>query len=122
MARPILLLASVALLGTAVLGACGDDEPTPEAGGADRTCETVTVTIPEFRFDPTPVRIHPCDEVVWTNAHDQAHTSTGTGAQDWSTGNIQPGSSSEPVAFPTAGTFSYICALHPFMRGTVEVT
>jgi plastocyanin len=56
------------------------------------------------------------------NAHDQAHTSTGTGDQDWSTGNIQPGASSEPVTFDDAGTFTYICALHPFMKGEVEVS
>lgn len=114
------------LLPLSVLAACGDDSSTPSASAevdcAEAPGDTITVTIPEFAFDPDPVAVGQCDSVVWTNAHGQAHTSTGTGDQDWSTGNIQAGDSSEPVVFGSAGTFSYICALHPFMQGTVEVT
>ena len=117
------------------LSACGDtSEPADDAEGAeeagspsadgcaDGAGETVTVDIPEFAFEPEPVTVSACDEVVWSNSHDQPHTSTGKGDQAWSTGNIAPGESSEPVRFEAAGTFSYICALHPFMTGTVEVS
>lgn len=119
--RPLLTLA-VAALGLTLAG-CGDttdDEPIATGcsgpGGA-----TATVEIPDFEFSPTPVRIDVCDAVVWENTHDQAHTSTGQGDASWTTGNLAAGARSEPVRFEEAGTFSYLCALHPFMEGTVEV-
>jgi plastocyanin len=113
-------------LGVTTLAACGDttaDEPSGAAAGCEAgTGKTVTVEIPEFEFSPDPVQISACDSVVWKNAHDQPHTSTGKGDKAWSTGNLTPGSSSEPVRFEDTGSFSYICALHPFMKGTVEVS
>jgi plastocyanin len=126
-------LLAPALLAIVALGlaACGDtSEPDDAAaddaaddGGAECSTpgETVTVNIGDFLFDPTPVQIGACDSVVWHNGHTQPHTSTGTGEQAWNTGNVAPDADSEPVAFETAGTYAYICALHPFMKGTVEV-
>jgi plastocyanin len=116
---------AVALLGLLGLTGCGDTDSSDDAGGAACGADagtTVTVKIPEFEFSPQPVEIESCDSVVWENAHDQAHTSTGKGDQSWSTGNIAPGSTSEPVRFESPGSFAYICALHPFMEGTVEVS
>ena len=82
----------------------------------------MTVEIGEFVFEPTPVEVGVCDSVVWTNGHDQAHTATGTGDQSWNTGNLAPGTTSEPVRFEAPGELTYICALHPFMQGVVSVT
>lgn len=115
-----LALASAIGLGSAGCGATADG-----AGAAGPGCtggETVTVEIPEFAFAPDPVQISACDAVVWLNAHDQAHTSTGTGSQTWTTGDLAPGARSEPVRFESTGSFAYQCALHPFMQGTVEVS
>ena len=110
----------VVLLVAVVAAGCGDDEPTPVAGGDD--CTTVTVEIGDFDYAPTPVEIEACDSVVWTNAHDQAHTATASSDDEWTTGNLQPGESSEPVAFDEPGEHPYLCALHPFMQGVVAVT
>lgn len=132
-----ILTASLALAALTGLAACGDDSDasspdtteapdTDTGGGATADCstpgETVTVAIPEFVFDPDPVEVAACDEVVWSNTHSQAHTSTGNGDQAWSTGNIQPDGSADPVRFDTPGSYAYACALHPFMKGTVEVS
>jgi len=131
MVRPprtfVAVVAAVGLLG---LAACGDttadtadaDADAPAVDCAATPGETVTVDIGDFVFDPTPVRVSACDSVVWTNVHTQAHTSTGQGDKAWSSGNIQPDEPSEPVLFEAPGEFAYICALHPFMEGTVEVT
>ncbi|MDP1820633.1 MAG: hypothetical protein Q8K58_12200 [Acidimicrobiales bacterium] len=139
------LFAALALTGALGLAACGDTgddeagsddtaapadtaEGTTEGGSSEAVdCEaspgeTVTVDIPEFMFDPDPVTVGVCDSVVWSNSHSQAHTSTGQGDKTWSTGNIQAGEMSEPVLFDAAGELTYICALHPFMKGTVEVS
>lgn len=131
------LLAGIALVGLIGLGACSDDndddaapsdstEPT-STGGEAVDCEgapgeTITVEIGDFEFNPDPVRVNACDEIVWSNTHDQSHTSTGNGDVSWSTGNITAGSEGDPVLFDTTGDFTYMCALHPFMQGTVEVS
>jgi len=66
--------------------------------------------------------VNACDEIVWSNTHDQAHTSTRSGDLGWSTDNIAAGAQSEPIVFDTPGELTYMCALHPFMTGTVEVS
>lgn len=120
------LLLAVVVVTALGLGACGetsgdgDAAATEPCGAEDGT--TVVVEIPDFTFQPDPVAVDRCDDVVWLNAHDQAHTSTGDGEQRWSTGNLAPGDRSEPVSFEEAGAHTYLCALHPFMTGTVEVT
>ncbi len=128
-------------LGALPLAACGgsDDgasDPTEmttggdlEAAGAtgdavecDAPGETATVEIGDFVFDPTPLSVDVCDSVVWSNVHTQAHTSTANGDISWSTGNLAAGDDSEPIVFDTPGEFAYMCALHPFMQGIIEVT
>jgi plastocyanin len=76
---------------------------------------------PTWCFSPNPIRITAGSSVTWTNATAPTHTATSdTGA--WTTGNIAPGGTSAAVAFPTAGTFPYHCAIHPSMTGTVIVS
>ncbi len=134
------LLVALALVSAASLGACSDDDgdaivpedSVPEdvavsgATGDAVDCEategeTVTVEIPDFVFNPERVQVSPCDEIVWSNIHTQAHTSTANGDVSWSTGNIAKDQKAEPIVFDTPGEFSYMCALHPFMKGVVEV-
>ena len=135
MRRPTPLLALLLSGAAVVLAGCGDtttdedagEAPSPTDEGAAVDCDAdpgdlVTVTIPEFAFQPDPVEISACDSVAWENTHTQAHTSTGDGDQQWSTGNLAAGATSEPVRFEAAGEFTYICALHPFMQGTVQVS
>lgn len=139
------LIAGLLLVGS--IAACSsDDEPTASesttteapAESTDSTApadstetttaapsgegETVNVEIGDFVFEPESIEIHVGDSVTWENVHTQAHTSTGQGDQDWNTGNVAPGDTSEPVLFDEAGSFTYVCALHPFMEGTVEVS
>jgi plastocyanin len=131
-------LAGLALMTLALLGACGSDDGPSDpattttaavatgASGEAVDCtgsegETITVDIGDFEFIPDRVSVGTCDQIVWSNTHDQAHTSTGSGDVSWSTGNIAPGSTADPIVFDTPGEFAYMCALHPFMQGTVAV-
>jgi plastocyanin len=77
------------------------------------------VTIAGFAFDPATVTIQVGDSVTWTNEDSVAHTAT---AEDGSfdTGQLGNGDS-ETVTFHTAGTFDYICSIHPQMTGSVVV-
>lgn len=78
-----------------------------------------TVTIADFSFTPASITIHVGDTVTWTNHGPSAHTATANNGS-FNTGVLQKGQSASHT-FNTAGTFSYICSIHPFMHGTVVV-
>lgn len=76
---------------------------------------------PSWCFSPKPIQITVGSTVTWTNATAPTHTATSdTGA--WDTGNIASGATSTAISFPTAGTFTYHCAIHPSMTGSVIVS
>jgi plastocyanin len=112
------LLAGWALTAAVGLSACGDDSGSSSTGKA---AGPTTVEIGDFTFEPKTVEVDRGGTVVWHNGDDQAHTSSADEGARWSTGNIAPGESSDPVTFDEAGTFTYHCALHPFMEATVQV-
>lgn len=76
------------------------------------------VSIAGFAFGPGSVSIEVGDTVTWTNDDTAPHTATAAGAFD--TGTIAAGESAS-VTFDTAGTYDYVCSIHPQMSGTVIV-
>jgi len=78
-----------------------------------------TVTIADFNFSPATITIHVGDTVTWTNHGPSAHTATASNGS-FNTGVLQKGQSASHT-FTKAGTFAYICSIHPFMHGTVVV-
>jgi plastocyanin len=77
------------------------------------------VTIANFAFDPATVRIQVGDSVTWTNQDSAPHTATAADGS-FDTGQLGDGDSGS-VTFETAGSFAYICSIHPAMAGTVVV-
>ncbi len=77
------------------------------------------VTIAGFAFDPATVTIQVGDSVTWTNEDSAPHTAT-AGDGSFDTGQLGNGDS-ETVTFDAAGTFAYICSIHPQMAGSVVV-
>jgi hypothetical protein len=73
----------------------------------------------DFSFSPATVTVNQGDTVTWTNAGPaEPHTATGDG---FDTGEVAVGSSGS-ATFAQAGSFAYVCSLHPdLMSGTVEV-
>jgi len=76
---------------------------------------------PSWCFSPKPIQITVGSTVTWTNGTAPTHTATSDTAA-WGTGNIAPGATSSAISFPTAGTFTYHCAIHPSMTGSVIVS
>ena len=76
-------------------------------------------TISDFQFSPGTLTIHVGDTVTWTNNGPSPHTATASGGS-FDTGTLQRGQSASHT-FGQAGTFAYICRIHPFMHGTVVV-
>jgi plastocyanin len=109
-----LILTIVAIVGGALL--------TPLAASAATSSARIANCPPAIGcFRPDPIQIKVGDTVTWTNNAGTTHTATSdTGA--WDTGNVAPGASSNAVSFPTAGTFTYHCSIHPSMVGSVIVS
>jgi plastocyanin len=87
-------------------------------GSATALAADQDVAISGFTFSPRSVTVNVGDTVTWTNSDAQAHTATS--GSTWNTGDIAGGDSAS-ITFRTAGTFDYICAIHPTMTGTVVV-
>jgi plastocyanin len=78
-----------------------------------------SVAIADFRFTPGAITVHVGDTITWTNSGPSPHTATANGGS-FDTGTLQKGQSASHT-FTQAGTFSYFCTIHPFMKGTVVV-
>jgi plastocyanin len=83
------------------------------------TDEGQQVSIDNFKFGPTPLTVSKGTEVTWTNHDDIPHSivlnSLGVHSKAMDTGG------SFTYKFDKAGTFFYVCGLHPFMQAKVEV-
>jgi plastocyanin len=124
MRKILCLLAGATLL----LAACGDDGATKTSTGdapvqlsgqvnnkgqGDASSGTVTVTMEDFAFNPTYIKIKPDSEVTikLTNTGKQAHTFTIESLNVDKT--VDPGKSDE-VKFKTeaSGAVEFVCTFH----------
>jgi plastocyanin len=87
--------------------------PSGEAARAEK------VEIVDFAYDPDSVTVQVGGKVTWLNQDSAPHTAT---AEDGSfdTGTLEEGKLKSET-FKQAGTYAYICEIHPDMHGTVEV-
>jgi plastocyanin len=84
-----------------------------------RAAADPSATISDFQFAPATITVHVGDTITWTNNGPSAHTATATN-HSFDTGILRKGQSASHT-FSQAGTFTYICTIHPFMHGTVVV-
>lgn len=84
--------------------------PTPGENG---------VIIFDYQFLPNNLTIKIGTEVTWTNKDVLINTATASDLS-FNTRAIRPGASATHT-FETPGTFEYISALHPNMKGTITV-
>jgi len=103
-------LAAAAALATAALAVV--------AVAADRPGTTHEVVMQAVQFAPATLKVKRGDVVVWTNRDPFPHTATAAGVFD--SKSIAEGKSWRWRA-DRAGTFAYVCAFHPTMKGTLEV-
>jgi plastocyanin len=131
-----LVLATAATL---LLVACGASSPatssaSPSAPAATATSQPTTtgaaskvvqVKIVEvnnqYRFQPATLTIAKGTQVVWTNSSDAPHTVTSDTNAFGTTSNLNA-NQTFMTTFSTAGTFTYHCSIHTYMKGTITVT
>lgn len=78
------------------------------------------VAIDGFAFEPASLTVTAGATVTWTNRDEEPHT---VAASDGSFHSPGMGTGATFThTFSAAGTFDYVCSIHPMMRGTVVVT
>jgi amicyanin len=93
--------------------------PAPAAGAS---VATTSVAIKAFAFGPLSITVKVGATVTWTNDDQDPHTVTSqNGAGPLKSKTLQNGDKFQ-YTFTKAGTFDYLCTIHPFMTGTVVVT
>lgn len=102
-----------------------ENEAGDDSGGANASApsgdavRSAKVEIVDFAYEPDPITIEEGGKVIWQNEDSAPHTAT---ADDGSfdTGTLEEGKLGSE-SFKEAGTYQYICSIHPDMHGTVEV-
>ena len=116
--RAACLVGAAALALAALVGGAGAAEA--------QAPRTVTVQISARAFRPAVVRVAPGTTVRWVNRDRSSHTATSdivtvAPSDDyWDSGRLGAGASFAKT-FSEPGTWSYHCALHAWMTGTVVV-
>jgi plastocyanin len=116
------------------LAGCGggdDDNGGGGGGGSTKTTEQSTaptstgggasVTMKDIKFNPALVRIKSGQTVTWTNDDTVGHDVTADSFKSGSAGGIGGGQTFKHT-FTKPGTFTYVCTVHPGMKGAVVVT
>jgi plastocyanin len=102
--------------------------PAPEAPPADSAAAAaparaarkgVKASIRNLAFAPGKLKIATGATVTWRNGDPLTHTITATD-HSFDSGSVEYGRTWSRT-FARAGTYTYSCSLHPFMKGTIVV-
>jgi len=92
-----------------------------EGGGAERGGKASDeVVMQDIEFKPSTIRIGVGDTVTWKNEESVGHDVTADDFKSGDPGGMGEGDTFEHT-FDEAGSFDYVCTVHPGMEGTVEV-
>jgi plastocyanin len=120
-----------ALAASVVLAGCSASRPTAGTS-TNMPMASMSVTAPaapvsgdqvnidSFAFVPATLTVRAGSTVTWTNHDEEPHTVVASDGSFHSPGLGTGGTFSH--TFATAGTFDYVCSIHPMMHGTVVVT
>ena len=119
----------VGLVAVLALGACGKDDkkhqganpPTSSAQGSVPLSGDAPVDIVNFEFKPQTVTVKPGTKVTWTNRDTAIHSIKDTSPLATPVSKEMGKADTFSITFPSPGSFSYICGIHTYMKGTVEV-
>jgi plastocyanin len=91
--------------------------PAPAPAPGASPAAPASVEIHDYAFAPKTLSVPVGTTVTWKNHDGDAHTVTGAGLKSKSFGM----DATYSYTFTKAGTFAYVCSLHPQMKGTVVV-
>jgi len=82
---------------------------------------TQAVTMAQYAFAPAAITVHVGDTVTWTNQDQAPHDVTTTSAPVALHSPTLSTGQSWTYTFGQAGTYAYICSIHPDMKAQVTV-
>jgi plastocyanin len=107
------------LLTLLALGACGGD-----SGGTGKQTTKVkpAVAIRDFQFVPKALTVKSGTKVTWTNEDASPHAIKDQSELKTPESPQLAQGDTFSITYPKAGTYPYICGVHNYMTGSVEVT
>jgi plastocyanin len=119
-----LILVLVALAGVMVMVAGCTSSSSPSSGPVTSTASTSTasqnpVAIQNYAFSPSALTIQKGANVTWTN-YDSVQHHVVSDSSAFSSPLLNKGDT-YTHQFNNTGSFSYICSIHPYMKGTIVV-
>jgi len=118
-ATPRTRVRSLAAAVCVLLAACSS-EPAATTSSTTHTAQNVAVQMADMAFAPATVTVTPGSTVTWTNNDSVPHLVSFGDQGPQSSETIDPGETFE-ATFEEAGSYAYVCTLHPGMTGVVEV-
>jgi plastocyanin len=124
--RPLLVALLVAVL---ALGGCGKNDkgskeakpPASSASGSVPLSGDAPVDIVTFQFQPQKVVVKPGTKVTWTNRDTSIHDIKDTSPLATPVSKEMSKGDTFSITYAQPGSYSYICGIHQYMMGTVEV-
>jgi amicyanin len=103
-----------------------DTPPTQstDTNASVTTADAMNVTIQNYAYSPAKITVKKGTKITWTNQDEVRHDvmSDDNSPQKGLESDLLGKGQSYSYTFNTAGTYTYHCSLHPYMKGTVEVT
>jgi len=115
----IFLAAGMIVAGLMLVSCSSDSSPTGSSGTPP---SPNSVNIQGMAFSPGSLTVAAGTKVTWTNKDSAPHTVTSTGSPSFTSSGTLSQNGTYSFTFVTAGTYTYICSIHPSMQGTIIVT
>jgi plastocyanin len=110
-----------AAVAVVALAGCGGGSSSPKApGGTGATGSTITIK--DFAFSPTPLTVTPGQEVTVTNKDSATHTITSGDGTSFDSKDLGTNASFTFKAPTRPGTYTYLCNIHQYMKGSLQVS
>ena len=121
--------AMVALVAVLALGGCGKSDkgdeaakpPPTSAQGSVPLSGEAPVDIVNFEFKPQKVTVKAGTKVTWTNRDTAIHDIKDTSPLATPQSKEMAKGDTFDIAYAQPGSYSYICGIHQYMTGTVDV-
>ena len=114
-----LILVLVVIAGATVMIAGCTSSSNPSPGPVISTASQNPVAIQNYAFSPSALTIQKGANVTWTN-YDSVQHHVVSDSSAFSSPLLNKGDT-YTHQFNNTGSFSYICSIHPYMKGTIVV-
>lgn len=115
------LVCAAALAGCSGGGGGSSPSHSPTPPKTSPPAGAALITIKDFAFHPASLTVTPGMRVTVINKDAATHTVTATRDKAFDTGEVKSGQRVTFEAPARAGSYPYICTIHPTMNGSLTV-